>query len=162
MKVPSFIRDERGILEPHNDMLATAMMIIGLVVLVTLVSKTYIIHDQQSNSLQYYEDASRIAQSIPDWEELRGSTPNKLSARMLDTIAYPAEDSQRHERFFSRYNEEYRFMVIIETDDNKYRWTIKDVSRMGSGNIIAASIPVVIELNAARSTTGTLTVKLWP
>ncbi len=162
MNAPSFINDEKGILEPHNDMLATAMMVIGLVVLVTLVSKTYILHDEQSTSLQYYEDASRIAQNIPEWEEIQGSTPNKLSAIMLDTIADPVEDAQRHERFFSRYNPQYRFMVTIETDDKEYRWTIQDVNRTGSGNIIAASIPVVIELNAARSTTGTLTVRLWP
>ncbi|MGP8331689.1 MAG: hypothetical protein ACT6FB_05040 [Methanosarcinaceae archaeon] len=59
-----FTNDERGLLEPHNDLLATALLVIGFVVFAAIMSNTYLVYDEQSFSLENYEEASRIAQAI--------------------------------------------------------------------------------------------------
>ncbi|MCD4820977.1 MAG: hypothetical protein K8R11_02640 [Methanococcoides sp.] len=53
-----FISDERAILEPHNDIIATALVVIGFVVFAAVMSKAYLTYDEQSSSIENYEEAS--------------------------------------------------------------------------------------------------------
>ncbi|WP_440952625.1 hypothetical protein [Methanococcoides sp. FTZ1] len=156
-----FINDEQAILEPHNDILATALVVIGFVIFAAVMSKAYIIHDEQSYSIENYEEASRIAESIASWEDLQGTRSDIISARMLDKISDPATDNETHELFFSRFSPNSDFSVDIRTDDGRHHWTIKQNKTQPGGNVVAASIPVTIEINPAQYTSGTITVRIW-
>ena len=161
MKLSLFISDEQAILEPHNDTLATALVVIGFVIFAAVMSKAYLIHDEQSHSIENYEEASRIAESIASWDELQGTRPDIISARMLNKISEPVTDTEAHDLFFARFSPNNEFSVDIHTDDGKYHWTVRKNKAEATGNVIAASIPVTIEINPAQYTSGTITVRIW-
>jgi hypothetical protein len=104
-----FISDERAILEPHNDIIATALAVIGFVIFATVMSKAYLTYDEQSSSIENYEEASRIAESVASWKELRGSRPDIISAKELDLIAEPITDAEMHKRFFGKFTSNNHF-----------------------------------------------------
>lgn len=161
MKLYLFINDEQAILEPHNDILATALVVIGFVVFAAVMSKAYLIYDEQSHSIENYEEASRIAENIASWDELQGTRPDIMSAEILEAISDPVSDIERHELFFARFSANNEFSAEIRTDDGKFHWSINKSKAPASGNVIAASIPIIIEINPAQYTSGTLTVRLW-
>ncbi|NYT19962.1 MAG: hypothetical protein GKC08_06720 [Methanosarcinales archaeon] len=156
-----FINDEQAILEPHNDILATALVVIGFVIFAAVMSNAYIIYDEQSHSIENYEETSRIAESIASWDKLQGTRPDILSAEILEGISDPASDTDTHDLFFARFSTNNEFSVEIRTDDGKHHWSIQKSKNEASGNVISASIPVIIEINPAQYTSGTLTVRLW-
>ncbi|WP_445476266.1 hypothetical protein ACT9XH_06075 [Methanococcoides methylutens] len=156
-----FINDEQAILEPHNDILATALVVIGFVIFAAVMSNAYLTYDEQSHSIENYEEASRIAESIASWDELQGTRPDILSADTLEDISYPVSDIDKHDLFFARFSTNNEFSAEVRTDDGKHHWSIHKSQTEASGNVIAASIPVIIEINPAQYTSGTLTVRLW-
>ncbi len=165
MTISLFINDERGVLEPQNDLFATALLVIGFVVFAALMSKAYLTYDEHSFALENYEEASRIAQAIASDELLHttntGTGTGIISASALDRINTPASDETMRDMLFSGFTGNFEFSVEIVTDDEKYRWTIEQMpSGITNGDVIAASVPVVIELNPAESVAGTLTVKM--
>lgn len=156
-----FINDERGVLEPQNDLFATALLVIGFVVFAAIMSKAYLTYDEHSFALENYEEASRIAQAIASDELLHTTRSGIISASVLDRISTPASDENMRDMLFSGFTGNFEFSVEIVTDDEKYRWTIEQIpSGIANGDVIAASVPVVIELNSAESVAGTLTVKM--
>ena len=156
-----FINDERGLLEPQNDLFATAMLVIGFVVFAAIMSKTYLTYDEHSFALENYEEASRIAQAIASNELLYATRPGIISASTLDGISTPAIDETMRDMLFSGFSGNFEFSVEIVTDDGKHKWTIEQrPTGTANGDVIAASVPVVIELNPVESVTGILTVKM--
>lgn len=156
-----FTTDERGMLEPHNDLLATALLVIGFVVFVAIMSNTYRAYDEQSFSLENYEEASSIARKIASDELLYTTNPNILSASVLDRINTPASDVHTRDMLFSRFTGNFEFLVEVTTDDGKHQWKIEQLPPVIlCGDLIAASVPVVIEMDHAESVPGTLTVKM--
>ncbi|MCD4703463.1 MAG: hypothetical protein K8R64_04095 [Methanosarcinaceae archaeon] len=161
MTLFSFINDDRGVLEPHNDILATALMIIGFVVLAAILAQTYLTYDDNSMVLRNYEEATRIAENIASFDEIQAAGPDRISAQALDTISYPISDSEAHRRFFARYADGLDLSVHITTDDGHHQWTIERYSTHTLGNnVIAASVPVVIELSPAEFASGTIRVSI--
>lgn len=161
MNLYLFINDERAILEPHNDIIATALVVIGFVVFAAVMSKAYITYDEQSSSIENFEEASRIAESIAAWDEIRGSRPDIISAQRIDLISEPVSDAEMHARFFGKFTANSRFSVEIRTDDGRYSWEIREGQEQARGNIIAASVPIIIETTPTNHILGTLTVKTW-
>lgn len=156
-----FISDERGVLEPQNDLFATALLVIGFVVFAAIMSKAYITYDEHSFALENYEEASRIAQAVASDELLHTTRPGIISASVLDRISTPASDETIREMLFSSFSGNFEFTVEIVTDDKNHKWTIKQrPTGAVNGDVIAASVPVVIELNPVESVAGTLTVKM--
>ncbi len=156
-----FINDERGVLEPQNDLFATALLVIGFVVFAAIMSKTYLTYDENSFALENYEEASRIAQAVASDEILHTTSPGIISASMLDHISDPASGKSLREMLFSSFSGNFEFSVEIVTDDGKHQWTIEQrPTGTVNGDVIAASVPVIIELNPAESVAGTLTVKM--
>lgn len=156
-----FINDERGVLEPQNNLFATALLVIGFVVFAAIMSKTYLTYDENSFALENYEEASRIAQAIASDEILHTTRSGIISASVLDRINTPASDETMRDMLFSGFSGNFEFSVEIATDDGKHQWTIEQrPTSTANGDVIAASVPVVIELNPAASVAGTLTVKM--
>ncbi|MDY0386685.1 MAG: hypothetical protein RBT65_06040 [Methanolobus sp.] len=161
LNMSSFISDERAFLEPNNDIIATAMVVIGFVVFAAILSKTFIAFDDNSQALENYEHAAMIAQDIASYPPLQGSRPELISAESLDRITAPSSNEERY-MFFQRFSPNLNFYVEVVTDDGNYQWTITDgaVSRNGR-DVIASSLPIVIELgSSARCVPGTITVKI--
>ncbi len=52
MTISLFINDERGVLEPQNDLFATALLVIGFVVFAAIMSKAYLTYDEHSFALE--------------------------------------------------------------------------------------------------------------
>ena len=156
-----FINDERGVLEPQNDLFATALLVIGFVVFAAIMSKAYLTYDEHTFALENYEEASRIAQAVASDELLHTTRPGIISASVLDRINTPASDETVRDMLFSGFSGNFEFSVEVVTDDEKHRWTIEQrPTDTAKGDVIAASVPVVIELNPAESVAGTLTVKM--
>ena len=156
-----FISDERGLLEPQNDLFATALLVIGFVVFAAIMSKAYLTYDEHSFALENYEEASRIAQAIASDELLHTTRSGIISASVLDRINTPASDGTVRDMLFSSFSGNFEFSVEVVTDDEKHQWTIEQrPTGTAKGDVIAASVPVVIELNPAESVAGTLTVKM--
>ena len=58
-----FCRNEKGAVEPHAELLSTALAVIGFVVLAALLSHTYQGYEARSFALENYETASVLAQN---------------------------------------------------------------------------------------------------
>ncbi len=161
LNMSSFTSDERAFLEPNNDIIATAMVVIGFVVFAAILSKTFIAFNDNSQALENYEQAALIAQDIASYPPLQGSRPELISAKSLDRISTPSVNEERY-MFFQRFSPNLDFYVEAATDDGNYRWTIIDGAISLNGrDIIASSVPVVIELgSSARCVPGTITVKI--
>lgn len=161
LNMSSFISDEKAFLEPNNDILATAMVVIGFVVFAAILSKTFIAFEDNSHALENYEQAAMIAKDVADYPPLQGSRPELISAVALDKMTVSSADQERY-MFFQRFSSNLDLYVEISTVDGRYQWTIDDGTNSGTGrDVIAASVPVVIELGSnARCVPGTITVKI--
>lgn len=157
-----FINDDRAILEPQNDIFATALLVLGFVIFACVVSKTYIAHQDSSFALENYEQASLIAQGIAHSQMLQGSRQDLMSAEKLDELSGLHADLQILSLFFDSFSPNVNFQVDISTEDGEYAWQIrKPVSSFSSVGQVAASVPVTLELNPMQQVPGTLTVKLF-
>ena len=161
----SILRDERGVLEPHSDLLATALAVIGFVVLAALLSRAYMGYEDRSFALENYESASLLAGTLAEAPALRAESPGMLSASALDKLSGPGGQDERI-KFFAAFSGNYPFLVEIRTGDGRWQWLIdpeivEPGYPMKKQEKVAASVPVVIELNPAESVPGTLTVVLY-
>lgn len=158
-------RDERGVLEPHTDLLSVALAVIGFMVFAALMSQTYLGYEDRSFALENYETASLIAENLADSPALEAESTGLLSAASLDTFSGPNGANER-ERLFAAFSRNYRFLVEVRTGDGQWHWQIKpddaEPDAFADGlEKVAASVPVVIELNPAESASGTLTVVIY-
>ncbi|MBN2110371.1 MAG: hypothetical protein JW705_04700 [Methanosarcinaceae archaeon] len=158
-----FINDDDAFMEPHNDIISTALVVIGFVVFAAIVSEAYLTFDENSFALDNYRQASMIAKDIAEYPGIQGSRTDLISAEALDMISVPAKDREMHEMFFHRFSGNVDFYVEINTNDKEHQWMIRrDRSNDPERDIIAASVPVVIELGSgACCVPGTLTVRIW-
>ena len=88
-----------------------------------------------------------------------------MSAAALDKLSGP-EGIKEREKLFAAFSGNYLFLIEIRTEDELWHWRIEpDNSEPDSfaegREKVAASVPVVIELNPAESIPGTLTVVLY-
>jgi hypothetical protein len=158
-------RDESGVLEPQADLLSTALAVIGFVVFAALLSQGYLGYEDRSFALEHYESASLLAESLAGAPALRAGNPNLLSAEVLGGLSGPGGEVER-ERLFAAFSGNYVFLIEVRTLDGKWEWKIMPDDRdpvffLEDTDRIAASVPVVIELNPAESVPGTLTVVLY-
>jgi hypothetical protein len=158
-------RDERGVLEPHADLLSVALAVIGFMVLAALMSQTYLGYEDRSFALENYESASLLAKNLAEAPVLKVETSSLLSAAALDELSGP-EGIRERERFFAAFSGNYLFLVEIRTGDGQWHWRIEPnnaepESLMEGREKVAASVPVIIELNPAESVPGILTVVLY-
>lgn len=158
----SFTSDERAFLEPNNDIINTAIVVVGFVVFATILSQTFIAFSDGSNALEKYEQASMIARDIAHYPPIQGSGSAMISAHALDNITHPVADQVGHYMFFQRFSPNLDMYVEVRTDDGIHQWTISDGASPSVGrDVIAASLPVVIELGSnVRCVPGTITVKV--
>ena len=157
-----FTNDDRAILEPQNDIFATALLVLGFVVFACVVSKTYIAHQDSTFALENYEQASLIAQSIAHSQMLQGSRQDLISAEKLDALSGPQADLHTLSLFFDSFSPNVNFQVDISTENGEHIWHIhKPASPSPSMAQIAASVPVTLELNPMQQVPGTMTVKLF-
>lgn len=161
----SMFRDERGVLEPQADLLSTALAVIGFVVLAAIMSQAYLGYEDRSFALENYESASLLAETLAANPALKAESSNLLSAAALDKLSGSSGIKDR-ERFFASFSGNYLFLIEIRTGDGRWQWRIEPDSAEPDSFIegrekVAASVPVVIELNPAESVPGTLTVVLY-
>ncbi len=161
----SILRDERGVLEPHSDLVATALAVIGFVVLTALLSRAYMGYEDRSFALENYESASLLAGTLAEAPALRAENPDTLSASALDKLSGPDGHDERM-KFFAAFSGNYPFLVEVRTEDRRWQWLlgpdmVEPGYLMGGQEKVAASVPVVIELSPAESVPGTLTVVLY-
>lgn len=161
----SILQNEKGILEPHSDLIATALAIIGFVVLAALLSRAYVGYDDSSFALENYESASILAGTLAESPDLKAENPGMLSASALDKLSGPEGHDER-KKFFAAFSGNYPFMVEVRTEDGRWQWLIEPELvepgyLMGKQEKVAASVPVVIELSPTESVPGTLTVVLY-
>lgn len=159
------LKDECGILEPHTDLLSVALAVIGFMVFTALMSQTYLGYEDRSFALENYETASLIAENLADDPALEAENSGLLSAASLDTFSGPDGSSERA-RLFASFSGNYRFLVEVRTGNGQWHWRIEpdnaETDTFADGlEKVAASVPVVIELNPAESVPGTLTVVIY-
>ncbi|AKB52113.1 hypothetical protein MSBRW_2860 [Methanosarcina barkeri str. Wiesmoor] len=158
-------RDESGVLEPHTDLLSVALAVIGFMVFAALMSQTYLGYEDRSFALENYETASLLAENLADAPALEAENSGLLSAASLDTLSGPNGASERA-KLFAAFSGNYQFLVEVRTKDGQWHWRIKPENAESDAfaddlEKVAASVPVVIELNPAESITGTLTVVIY-
>lgn len=161
----SILRDEKGVLEPHSDLVATALAVIGFVVLTALLSRAYMGYEDRSFALENYESASLLAGTVAETPVLKAENPGSISASALDRLS-GTEGSDERMEFFASFSENYPFLVEVRTEDGRWQWIIdpeivESGYLMGKQEKVAASVPVVIELSSAETVPGTLTVILY-
>lgn len=162
LSTSSFINDDKAFMEPHNDIISTAMVVIGFVIFAALLSRTYFAYDDNSLALENYRQAALIARDVAAYPAIQGSRQDLISADALDAISMPAANKEMHTEFFRRFSANVDFSVEVRTDDGNHIWIIDRYETSSwDRDIIAASVPVVIELGSnAQCTPGTVTVRL--
>ncbi len=161
----SILQDEKGVLEPHSDLVATALAVIGFVVLAALLSKAYTGYEGCSFSLENYESASLLASNVAESPALKAENQGAISASALDRLSGPEGHDER-KKFFATFSGNYPFMVEVRADNGQCQWVIEPETAesgyfMGKQKKVAASVPVVVELSPAETVPGTLTVVLY-
>lgn len=164
-KLKLMYRDERGVLEPQTDILSTALAVIGFVVLAAILSQAYLGYETRAFALENYESASLLADTLVAAPNLRSESSNMLSASSLDKLTSPEGIKQR-ENLFASFSGNYLFFFEVQTQDDLRHWQIEPVniepdSFAEGREKVAASVPVVIELNPAESVPGFLTVVVF-
>ena len=162
LNISLFTSDDYAFMEPHNDIISTAFVVIGFVIFASVITAAYSTFDDNSCTLDNYRHASMMANDIANYKGIQGKRMDVISARELDIIAEPVQDPEKHAKFFQRFSGNIDFSVDIYTNDEIYHWTIeKHSDNPEQRDIVAASAPVVIELgNNARCVPGTLTVNV--
>ena len=161
MREKVLIEDEFAMLEPQNDILATALLVMGFVIFAAVISRTYVAYDEHTSILENYEQASLIAGNIAADEMLHGTRSDIISAEKLDALCCKDPIDRENKLLFSKFTGNFDFWIEVSTDDGKHKWMIsREEKKSLQRNVIAASVPVVIEIGAAKTVPGTLTVKL--
>jgi len=164
-KLKLMFRDERGVLEPQSDLLSTALAVIGFSVLAALMSQAYLGYEDRSFAMENYESASLLADTLAASPALKAECSGMLSAAALDKLSGP-EGIKEREKLFTAFSGNYLFLIEIRTEDELWQWRIEpsntEPDSFSEGREkVAASVPVVIELNPAESVPGTLIVVLY-
>ncbi len=120
----TILQDEKGVLEPHSDLIATALAVIGFVVLAALLSRTYLGYEDRSFALENYESASLLAATVAEEPVLKAENPGTLSASALDRLSGHEGEDERN-KFFAAFSGNYPFLVEIRTDDGRWQWVIE-------------------------------------
>ncbi|MDD1744199.1 MAG: hypothetical protein LUQ20_00065, partial [Candidatus Methanoperedens sp.] len=152
----SFISDERAIVEPHVDMPAMALAVVGFVVFIAIMSQAYGAYQNKAFISENYQDASNLAEKLSRESTLTGSMrPDVIDAVRLEAVGNDPKE------LMQKYGVYYYFVLKVEVDTKRrtYIRIIQDpnitVSRFG----ISSSIPVTVRLNDAQELPGMLTVK---
>ena len=153
----SFISDDRAVVEPHADMPAMALAVVGFMVFIVIMSQAYGTYQQKSFITENYQDAANLAEKLSRESMLTGSVrPDVIDAMYLEEIGKdPAE-------LMNKYGGYYNFMFKVEVDSNgrKYsRIITPDIPVPEYG--VSSSIPVTVRLNDAQEFGGTLSIKIW-
>jgi hypothetical protein len=161
-KLGLMYRDECGVLEPQTDILSTALAVIGFVVFVALLSQAYLGYEARAFALENYESASLLANTLAADPYFRSESSSMISAASLDKLSGPEGIKQR-EGLFASFSGNYQFFIEIRTQEELWRWRIEPAnfepdSFAEGREKVAASVPVVIELNPAKSVPGVLSV----
>ena len=153
----SFIRDEKGVIEPYSELPAMALAVVGFIVFIAVFTQAYAVYQEKSFIAGHYQDAANLAVKLASDGSLEGSRPGIIDSVKLETLKNdPAE-------IFRKYGSYYNFMFKVESYSEKreYRIVIKNPEFNESKIGVSASIPVTVRLNDVEEQPGTLTVKIW-
>ena len=154
----SFFNDDRAVVEPHADMPAMALAVVGFIVFIAVMSQAYGAFQNKAFIAENYQDAANLAEKFSRDASLTGtSRPDVIDAEKLEVLGnHPQELMQK-------YCAHYNFLLKVEVDtmSRKYTKIIKDPDISESKYCISSSIPVTVRLNEAQELPGTLTVKIW-
>ncbi|MBU4139787.1 MAG: hypothetical protein KJ729_07620 [Euryarchaeota archaeon] len=154
----SFISDERGVVEPHIDMPAIALAVVGFIVFIAVVSQAFGAYQNKAFIAENYQDAINLAEKLSRDRTLAGSArPDVIDAARLEEIGKEPKELMR------KYGAYYNFMFKVEADSKSGTYTriIKNPEISESKYGISSSIPVTVRLNEVQELPGTLTVKIW-
>lgn len=154
----SFISDERGVVEPHIDMPAMALAVVGFIVFIAVVSQAFGAYQNKAFIAENYQDAMNLAEKLSRDSTLTGSVrPDVIDAARLEEIGKEPKELMR------KYGAYYNFMFKVEADSQSGTYTriIKNPEISESKYGISSSIPVTVRLNEVQELPGTLTVKIW-
>lgn len=144
--------------EPHTDMPAMALAVVGFIVFTAVMSQAYGAYQNKAFITQNFQDASNLAEKLSRDSMLTGSVrPDVIDVARLEEIGKEPEE------FMSKYEAHYNFIFKVEVDSEsrKYIRIVKDPDVPESRYGVSSSIPVTIRLNDAQELPGTLTVKIW-
>lgn len=152
----SFTSDERAVIEPHVDMPAMALAVVGFMVFIVIMSQAYGTYQQKAFISENYQDAANLAEKLSRDSMLTGSVrPDVIDAQRLEELGKDPDE------LMNKYGAYYYFMFKVEVDSGrKYSIIIiPDISVPEYG--ISSSIPVTVRINDAQELPGKLTVKIW-
>jgi len=154
----SFISDERGVVEPHIDMPAMALAVVGFIVFIAVISQAFGAYQNKAFIAENYRDAMNLAEKLSRDSTLTGDVrPDVIDAARLEEIGKEPKELMR------KYGAFYNFMFKVEADSKSetYIKIIKNPEIPESKYGISSSIPVTVRLNDVQDLPGTLTVKIW-
>ncbi len=154
----SFISDERGVVEPHVDMPAMALAVVGFVVFIAVISQAFGAYQNKAFIAENYQDAMNLAEKLSRDSTLTGTVRHDV----IDVVRLE-EIGKEPMELMRKYGAYYNFMFKVEADSKTmtYIKIIKNPEISESKYGISSSIPVTVKLNDAQELPGTLTVKIW-
>jgi hypothetical protein len=154
----SFISDESAVVEPHVDMPAMALAVVGFIVFIAIMSQAYGAYQNKAFIAENYQDASNLAEKLSRESRLTGSErPDVIDALRLEAVGNdPQELMQKYGAFYN-----FMLKVQVDTQSRTYIKIIRNPGISESKYGISSSIPVTVRLNDVQELPGTLTVKIW-
>ncbi len=152
----SFTSDERAVIEPHVDLPAMALAVVGFMVFIAIMSQAYGTYQQKAFISENYQDAANLAEKLSRDGMLTGGVrPDLIDAQRLEDLRNDPDE------LMNKYGAYYNFMFKVEVETGrKYRRIITpDISVPEFG--ISSTIPVTVRFNDAQELPGKLTVKIW-
>lgn len=153
----SFIKDDRGIIEPYSELPAMALAVIGFIVFIAVLTQAYTTYHEKSFIAGHFQDASNLASKLGKDSSLTGTRPGIIDSGKLETLKNdPAEIMKKYGSYYN-----FNFNVESNSGEKAYSIVIKNTNSSEPKAGVSASIPVTVALNDVEEIPGTLTVRIW-
>ncbi len=153
----SFINNEKGVMEPYNDLPAMTLALVGFIIFMALLAQSYTAYQQKAFMAEHYQDAENLAEKLSRDGALTGGIPDVVDANKIEEL------NKNPDELMQKYGTYYNFMFKVEINSavRTYSRVIRNPYASESKIGVSASIPVTIKLNDVQELPGTLTVKMW-
>jgi hypothetical protein len=155
--ISSFIKDEKGIIEPYSELPAMALAVVGFIVFMAVLAQAHTTYQEKTFIAGHFQDASNLAKKLGKDSSLTGTRPGIIDSGKLEALKNDPDE------IIKKYGSYYNFMFKVESNSGEkaYSSVIKNPASVESKAGVSASIPVTIELNDIEEIPGTLTVRIW-
>src|SRR5659263_35398 len=116
--ISSFIKNEKGIIEPYSELPAMALAVIGFIVFIAVLTQAYTTYQEKSFIAGHFQDASNLAKKLGKDNSLTGTRPGHIDSGKLESLKNDPDE------ILKKYGSYYNFMFKVESNSGEKAYSI--------------------------------------